>query len=157
MQKTIIRNEDVLPVLIWDGNCGFCKYWKIRWENMAKDTLNFCTIEEAKLAFPELEQNQLQKSIHLIEENGEVCFGAKAVFKSFEVMGKNESLIRLYESSPCFRTSCEKIYELVARNRRELLKLTQLLFGKDPKKLKPYWIIYLLLLLALLLSAVYFL
>lgn len=139
------------PVMIWDGNCGFCLYWKTYWEEMSNGKISFLKLQQAGNVFPDIDPLVFKKSVCLIEISGEVHTGAAAVFRSFDIFEKHLYLYSTYQNSRLFRKISEGVYRLIADHRNSLMQLTYILFGRDPLNLKKYWIIYLLLLLAFLL------
>lgn len=142
---------------MWDGNCGFCRFWKTRWQKMSNGKLDFEPFQNAHAIYTDIDPEIFKRSVCLIDTEGKIHTGAKAVFRSFVEMGKYQFLNRWYESSKLFRNLSESAYRFVANNRGNLLDITSLFFGKDPEKLKHYWVIYLLLLVVVLLLVTHFL
>lgn len=142
--------------MVWDGDCTFCRFWKERWESMSDGKIDFAKFQLASTRFPDIKKTVFQKSIVLITTEGQVYLAAAAVFKSYEIMGIYSFLNQYYYRFSWFKNSSEKLYRYVADNRNLLMKLTVLFFGRDPQKLKHFWIIYLLLLLLVLFLAVNF-
>ncbi len=103
------------PLLIYDGECGFCRRWIDRWKRKSGDRIDYRPSQEVD-EFPELPREQFQESVVLIETDGAVYSGAEAVFRS---LGR-EWLYRLPSVAPV----SEWAYRLVARNRQFFSALT---------------------------------
>jgi predicted DCC family thiol-disulfide oxidoreductase YuxK len=137
--------------MIWDGQCGFCAYWIIYWQGITKDRVDYLPYQEFLQKESVIEEKHFKEAVRLIEPSGTVHSGAGAAFKSWayrKPVGKK--LLHLYQRSKFFRHSSDRLYQWVADHRNLLFKVTKLCFGSDPKSLKPFWAIYLLLFLYLL-------
>jgi len=75
------------PLLIFDGDCAFCRRWIERWKQTTGDHVNYAPLQSEHIAaqFPELSREQLESSVHLIEPDGRVTRGTEAVFRSLAV------------------------------------------------------------------------
>ncbi len=98
------------PLLIFDGECGFCRRWIERWKLATGDRVDYLTFQDLGGQFPEISREQFEKSVQLIESDGAVYSGAEAVFRS---LGR-QWLYRL----PAVAPVSEWAYRLVARHRQ---------------------------------------
>lgn len=137
------------PTLVWDGTCGFCKFWKTRWELQAKGKIKFVTYQEEAHKYPDIPIKEFKKSSRLIEPDGKVYSGPDSAFRSL-YYGRMKNWHYWYTHNSLFQKICDKAYNHIAKNRSFYYKVTTALFGKDPKKLKPYWFAYLFIILALI-------
>jgi predicted DCC family thiol-disulfide oxidoreductase YuxK len=128
------------PLLVWDGNCEFCRYWVQRWEQFFGDKLNYEPYQTAASRFPDMDRDQFKKAVQLIETDGRVFPGAATVFHSLCV-GKPQICFpeELYQQSKLFRQISDGVYGMIADNRPILYRATVSLFGKNPARSKPYW------------------
>lgn len=131
-------------VLIWDGQCGFCNFWKTRWQEKTKGKISFKTYQEFADNFPDIPLKEFKKASRLIETNGKIYSGPDSAYRSLWHAG-TKSYHKFYSSNSLFRKLSDHAYNHIAKNRSFYFSLTKLLFGKDPLKFKHYWIIYLLL------------
>src|SRR5215471_854601 len=76
------------PIVLYDGDCGFCKRHVSRWQARAGDAIEFAPYQDASARFPQLSQEQLSRAVHLIEPNGAVSSGAGAVFRMAAISRK---------------------------------------------------------------------
>lgn len=132
------------PLMIWDGQCGFCAYWIERWGKQTSGRLAFEAYQEAKERFPEIEVREFQRAVHLVDQEGRAFRGAAAVFRGLDIARRGKSFwYRLYRNSRWFAGPMECIYKWVARHRDFCFRLTKFLFGSDPHSPRPFWAIYL--------------
>ena len=108
------------PILIYDGNCGFCLYWIDIWGKKTKDRVEYAPYQSVSNQFPQLSLDQFKRSVQLVKPDGEITEGAKAVF---EILAYNPSLtwlLKTYQNFPLFAKVAEGIYYFVAKNRSTL-------------------------------------
>src|SRR5580704_8835449 len=72
------------PLMLYDGDCNFCKFWIIRWQHATGGRVEYLAAQDPRVAaqFPELPGERFAESIQLIETDGWVYEGAEAVFRS---------------------------------------------------------------------------
>jgi len=122
------------PVLVYDGDCGFCRLWIARWRAATGERVEYVASREAAARFPKMKRSDLDEAVHLVEPGGRVTRGAEAVFRSLAVAGGAGRLaLRAYERVPPFRAASEAAYRLVAANRPLFSRATRLLWGPSPE------------------------
>ena len=119
------------PLLVYDGDCHFCRRWIARWQNATGDAITYLPFQDDSMAgrFPEIPREDFERAIRLILPDGSVCSGAKAVFRSLAEAGKERWLLRLYRKSPGFADLAELAYEEVALHRSFISKLDRIYSG----------------------------
>ena len=70
------------PLLIFDGDCGFCRLWIERWRAMTGDRVGYATSAEAAPRFPEIPAEVFARSVVFLTIEGDAFTGAEAVFLS---------------------------------------------------------------------------
>ncbi|MDX1428324.1 MAG: DCC1-like thiol-disulfide oxidoreductase family protein [Salegentibacter mishustinae] len=143
------ENPPPKNIMIWDGQCGFCKFWKTRWENRTQKHLIFKPYQEVAKRFPDIPLKEFKKASRLIEQDGKVYSGPDSVYRCFWYAGKPH-WHHLYTTSGIFQKFSDKAYNHIAKNRHFYFYATKFLFGTDPLQLKPYWLLYLLAILLIL-------
>ena len=136
-------------ILIWDGDCGFCKFWKTRWQQKTEGKVAFETYQNSSKKFSDIPLKEFKKASRLIEIDGKIYSGPDSAYRSLWHAG-NKKWHQLYSSNHIFRNLSDNGYNHIAKNRSFYFKLTKILFGNNPLNLKPYWLIYLILLFALI-------
>jgi predicted DCC family thiol-disulfide oxidoreductase YuxK/uncharacterized membrane protein YhaH (DUF805 family) len=121
------------PVLLFDGDCGFCRHWIERWRAETGDRVEYAPSQEAGARFPKLKPEDFAEAVYLVEPDGRVSRGAEAVFRGLAYAGGPRRAWRaLYERAPPFRAASELAYRFVARRRPLFSRLTRLLWGPSP-------------------------
>ena len=57
------------PLMIYDGDCGFCGRWIQRWKRTTADRVEYLPFQDPSIAarFPELPREAFERSVHLVE------------------------------------------------------------------------------------------
>jgi predicted DCC family thiol-disulfide oxidoreductase YuxK len=121
------------PLLVFDGDCGFCRLWIERWRAATGGAVDYEPYQSAAARFPQVPPAAFAQAVHLIEPDGRVRRGADAVFASLaRAGGAAPALAALYAASPLFRRASEYAYACVAARRPLFSRLTRLLWGGSP-------------------------
>jgi len=113
------------PLLLFDGECGFCRRWIERWRKKAQGTVDFKPYQEVLNNFPQVSEAACEKAVQLVLPDGSVISGAHAVFKALGFSGNfYRSLDRLYDRLPLFGKLSEKAYQWVSDHRSFLSKFS---------------------------------
>lgn len=111
------------PVMLYDGDCVFCKRWIVRWSRLTKDKVMYKPYQESLSDFPELSEAKCQKAVQFIEPDGTVYEAAEAVLRTLTYTKHYGWLYRLYQKSRFFASIAEYCYRWVARNRGFLTRI----------------------------------
>lgn len=119
------------PVVIFDGDCGFCRFWIARWQQRTGAAVEYAAWPHPDLAerFPEIPSEQFARAVQLVEPDGRVTEGAEAVFRLLAISGR-PSPLWAYEHLPGLAPITEHAYRLVADHRPFWAGLTALLWGR---------------------------
>lgn len=134
-------------VMIWDGDCSFCKYWTTRWKAITKDKVTFVPYQEAKDHFKDIDILHFKQASRFIELDGKIYSGPNSAYRSLSYNRKWAFLHRYYEKHSFFRKLSNGLYHFVARNRGFCFRITKLLFGANPEQVRPFWIVYLVIIM----------
>jgi predicted DCC family thiol-disulfide oxidoreductase YuxK len=118
------------PLLLFDGDCGFCRRWILRWKGLTGPRVDYATSEEAGSRFPEIPAEAFRRSVQLVMPDGLVYEGAEAVFHSLAFAPRRAWLLAAYESVPGFEAVTELAYRTIARHRNAASAVTTALWGK---------------------------
>lgn len=113
------------PLLVYDADCDFCRYWVKRWQHVTEDRINYAPYQEVASDYPEIPISAFQQSVKLILENGKVLSAAEAVLKALN----NRVLLWSYYNLPGFAPLSEVVYRFVAQNRTFFSAVTRRLWG----------------------------
>ena len=124
------------PLMIFDGDCGFCALWIRRWQQAAGDRIAYVPFQDPRVTqeFPEVPRANLESAVHLIEPDGTVLFGAEAAFAALAHNPEQERWRRWYRNSPAFARFTEAAYRFVAGHRRLFSWLTRIGWGRQVQR-----------------------
>ncbi|HLD07581.1 MAG TPA: DUF393 domain-containing protein [Candidatus Peribacterales bacterium] len=105
------------PLLIFDGNCGFCKRWIERFRRLTGDRVNYEPSQAVRNRYPQITQKQFEESVWLIEQDGRTSSGAEAVFRALATSPLWKWFLILYRYFPFFAPISEWTYRFIARHR----------------------------------------
>src|ERR1035437_3158627 len=121
------------PLLLFDGDCGFCRFWVARWKTRTRDRVDFAPAQQEASRFPQVTEEALKRSVQLVTPEGAVYSGAEAVFRTQAYAPGLRWMLAVYRYLPGARPVSEAAYRLVADHREFFLKLTRLVWGRDPE------------------------
>src|SRR4051794_11947983 len=106
-----------VPLLVFDGSCGFCRQWVERWRGITGDRVEYRPFQEGAGRFPEIGPEAFRARVWLIEPDGRATGGALAVLRLYALVGEKRWIGWLYRMVPGFAMLAEGAYDLVARHR----------------------------------------
>ena len=121
------------PLLLFDGDCGFCRYWVARWRILTHGAVDFAPAQAEASRFPQISKEAWSRSVQLVTPEGETYSGAEAVFRSLAYAPEHAWKLGIYRHLPGARPACEWTYALVAGHRGFFSKLTRITLGRDPQ------------------------
>src|SRR5438876_1886105 len=130
----LVRAAPPEPLLIFDGDCHFCRRWIERWNDLTGGAVDYAPFQEVAQLFPEISHDDFERSVQFIETDGRVFKGADAVFRSLGRKPGRKWMTWCYEHLPGFAVITEAGYRLVARHRRTASFFTRLLWGNDVRQ-----------------------
>jgi lipase maturation factor 1 len=134
-----VSNPPSKPLLIWDGECDFCRLWIERWREITDDKVDYATYQQAAHQFPEIPVEQFKRAMVFIEPDGQVFFAAEAVYRSLRYRSSRKWLTWNYDHVPGFAAISETAYKFIARHRGLGSISTRLLWGKDVRPPTYFW------------------
>lgn len=105
------------PLLIFDGDCGFCRRKVTRWQVLTGSQVEYAPFQEVEPQFPGISREQFQSSVQLIDTDGSVYGGAEAVLRLMSHVPQGKWLLWVYRRVPGFSPLAEWGYRFVARHR----------------------------------------
>ena len=124
-----VSNPPPKPLMIWDGECHFCKRWIERWRAITAGEVEYITYQEAANRFPEIPIEQFRRAVAFIEPDGKAFFAAEAVYRSLRYRSSRRWLAWSYDHVPGFAAVSELAYKFIARHRGIGSAVTRLLWG----------------------------
>ena len=127
------------PLLIWDGECHFCRRWIERWREITRGEIDYATYQEIADRFPEIPRDEFARSVVFIEPDGRTFFAAEAIYRSLRCRSSKTWMDWSYNHVPGFAAISEAAYRLIANHRRFTSSITRLLWGSDVRSPTYFW------------------
>jgi lipase maturation factor 1 len=141
------------PLVLYDGNCGFCRIWIQYWNQLTGNQLVYATSQDAGERFPQIPRENFGQSVQLVMPEGGVISGARAVFTTLTFAPGMAWLLWLYDHFPGFAPVSEAVYRMIARHRTLFYHLTRFTFGRRISPLRHAGVEWIFL---RILAAIYF-
>lgn len=111
------------PIMLYDGDCGFCLYWMRKWALWTQNTIPWATSQTHGDLFAQVPVETYDRAVVYVNEAGEWWEGAAAINESFRRANTFKWFTLLFAFLPA-RLLMNGAYRLVANNRRFFSKLT---------------------------------
>ena len=128
MGYTASDHRDARPVLVFDGDCGFCVYWAFYWQKLTGERVRYRPFQEAAADYPGIAVDAFHAAIQYVAPDGSVSSGAKAAFLTLNQAGRGFWLF-LYRRLPGFAGITEAAYRFIAGHRPLFFRLSRLAWG----------------------------
>ena len=131
------------PVMVFDVDCGFCRFWIERLRAATGGSLDFEPFQKVAADYPGIAHYEFEKAVQLIEPDGRVTSGADAMFRALGYSRRKHPVLNAMLSVPGFAETSRIVYRVVASNRMAASFLTYLLFGRSlqrPTHLFSRWL-----------------
>lgn len=129
-----VASPPAKPLMIFDGDCHFCRRWIERWRQMTRGQVEYVESQEGSAQFPEIPEEEFGTAVQLIETDGKVYRAAEAVFRSLRYARGAGWSAWCYDRVPGFAAVTEGAYALIARNRVAASALSRALWGEDVRR-----------------------
>ncbi len=142
------------PLMVYDGNCGFCKYWIIRWKKISGLGVDYKSYQEVASNFKDIPEQHFKEAVRFIGIDGVIYNGPDAAYITYFNKNKVKFLHQWYVDKKWFRVLSDSAYQFIADNRNTMSKITIRMFGENPANPKPYWKYYLVGLIVIVISLI---
>ena len=124
-----MANDTSRPVLIYDGDCSFCRTWVDFWRGLTGDQIEYLPLQQASERFPDVPIEDCRKAVQLINPEGRFS-GAEAVCRFLADVPGYGWLFWCYRFVPGFAAVASLVYGFIANHRGPASRVTQALWGK---------------------------
>ena len=66
------QRELVKPLLVYDGDCGFCRLWIARWQSFTGNRIEYAPFQEVAERFPQIPREDFERSVQLLMPGGDI-------------------------------------------------------------------------------------
>ncbi|MEM6883507.1 MAG: DCC1-like thiol-disulfide oxidoreductase family protein [Verrucomicrobiota bacterium] len=120
-----------LPVLIYDGTCGFCKRWVLRLHGITNKGFEYRPFQDAASDYPDIPATDFSTAAQFIDQTGTRSSGARAMLTALS-QGKGPHWpLNTYQNVPGIRPVTDLVYHYIARNRSLFSAIDRFFWGKE--------------------------
>ena len=123
--------NDPRPLLVYDGDCGFCTYWVRYWQQLTGDRVAYAPYQETAAQYPEIPVTAFQNAIQYIAPDGKIASAAEASFLTLSHARGEGIWLTLYRKFSGFAVVSELAYAFIAAHRPAFHRLSLLLWGRN--------------------------
>lgn len=123
------RQQDEPSRLVYDGDCGFCRYTVDYARALEAPGLVFEPYQQAAARYPGIALQEFRDAVQLFEPDGRHTRAAAASFRTLALAGRPLGW-RLYRHLPGFAPLAERLYHVVARHRGLAYRIARGLWGE---------------------------
>lgn len=116
------------PLMVWDGECPFCRLWIDWWRQQTGTCTTFEPLQSAIYRFRDIPTDQFKEAVAYINPEGDVYWGAGAVFASLSC--QISLPFKIYRNTPPFRWITERAYHFISKRRDFFFKVSKMLLKK---------------------------
>src|SRR5215831_4160868 len=128
-----LRPASPRPLLIYDGDCGFCGYWARYWQKLTGDRVEYRPYQEVAAQYPTIAQADFQRAVQFIAPDGHQASAAEASFLTLSHARGKGFWLALYRHLPGFAAVSEWVYAIIAAHRPAFFRISLLLWGRNPE------------------------
>ncbi len=145
------------PMMVYDGTCGFCKYWIVKWQKITKDQVEYQPFQKVADQYKDIDILHFKQAVRFIDLEGKITSGPNAAYITYYLFSNPKFLHLWYSNKKWFRKMSDFAYNFISGNRSAMFDISRFLFGKDPNNYKPYWAYYLIGICIVFVSLIFFL
>jgi predicted DCC family thiol-disulfide oxidoreductase YuxK len=119
------------PLLVYDGDCGFCGYWARYWQKLTGASVDYQPYQKVAARYPAIPLASFQRAVQYITPDGRHAGGAEASFRVLRHAPGKGIWLGLYEWLPGFAGLAERAYAFTAAHRPAFYRISLFLWGKD--------------------------
>jgi len=119
------------PVLVYDGDCGFCGYWARYWQKLTGERVAYRPYQEVAAQYPSIALADFQRAVQFIAPDGRRASAAEASFLTLSFARGKGAWLWLYRRLPGFAPLAERAYAFTAAHRPAFFRISLLLWGKS--------------------------
>ena len=119
------------PLLVYDGDCGFCGYWARYWNKLTGDAVDYRRYQDVAAQYPAIPVSDFQRAVQYIAPDGRRASAAEASFLTLSHARGKGIWLALYRRLPGFAALSEWAYALIAAHRSASYRISLILWGGD--------------------------
>jgi predicted DCC family thiol-disulfide oxidoreductase YuxK len=125
------------PLVVYDGDCGFCVYWARYWQALTGDRVEYRPYQEVAVRYPAIPPAEFQRAVQYFGPDGAHARAAEAGFLTLSHAPGRGIWLALYRKLPGFAAVSEWVYAFIAARRPAFYRLSLRLWG-EPREPPRY-------------------
>lgn len=122
---------DPRPLLVFDGDCGFCGYWARYWQKLTGDSVDYKPYQEVAARYPSIPVAEFRRAVQYFTPAGQQASAAEASFLTLSHARGKRFWLTLYRQLPGFAPVSELSYAFIAAHREAFYRISLLLWGRN--------------------------
>jgi lipase maturation factor 1 len=123
-----MTTDDQRPVLVFDGDCSFCRIWVGYWKSLTGDRVEYVPYQTDAGRFPDVPVSEFQKAVQLFE-GGRHYSAAEAVSHLMASRPDGAWAPWMSQNVPGVALITEALYRFIAAHRNAGYQVTRALWG----------------------------
>ncbi len=119
------------PLLIYDGDCGFCGYWARYWQKLTGESVDYRPYQQVLAQYRAISEADFQRAVQFIAPDGRRASGAEASFLTLAHARGKGFWLALYRYLPGFAPVSELAYAFIAKRRPAFFRVSLVLWGRN--------------------------
>jgi predicted DCC family thiol-disulfide oxidoreductase YuxK len=119
------------PLLVYDGECGFCRYWVRYWQRLTGERVEYRTYQSLELPHRGIDREQFAQAIFWFDSDGPALHGAAAAFRVLATVPGHGGWDWCYRRIPGISLLAEAAYRAVAAHRALAAPVARALWGPE--------------------------
>jgi len=121
------------PLLLFDGDCGFCRYWARYWQKLTGEQVDYRPYQAVAPEYPHIPTGEFQRAVQYIAPDGRRASAAEASFLTLSHARGKGIWLALYKRVPAFAAIAERAYAFTAAHRPGFHRISLFLWGRNPE------------------------
>ena len=119
------------PLLIYDGDCGFCFYWARYWEKLTGDKVEYRPYQQVAAQHPAIPEADFRRAVQYVAPDGHRASAAEASFLTLSHAPGKGFWLAFYRHLPGFAPVSERAYAFIAAHRPAFHRASLTLWGRN--------------------------
>jgi predicted DCC family thiol-disulfide oxidoreductase YuxK len=122
------------PLLVYDGDCGFCGYWARYWQKLTGERVSYRPYQEVAAQYSAIPEAAFQRAVQYFTPDGQHrASAAEASFLTLSHARGKGIWLALYRKLPGFAALSELAYAFIAAHRAAFYRISLILWGTRPE------------------------
>ena len=119
------------PLLVYDGDCGFCGYWARYWKKLTGESIDYRLYQDVAAQYPTIPLADFQRAVQYITPDAHYASAAEASFLTLSHARGKGIWLALYRKLPGFAAISELTYAFIAAHRSAFYRISLFLWGSE--------------------------